>query len=164
MALSNPKFRAESAQEEKVFELKVSKTQFDHERHIASQPLYGPFRPVNKNFSYMSSLLQREMPAGLGTRGLADWETDSLRWMKPAVDTMDEDASQEQNQSRGREMSAGDPVVARREIAARMQRKKMQELPSVMKGLKALREERLALEISGRNVEQLSGANKDFRD
>lgn len=153
------RIKSDGPTEERIFELKASHSKFDHQTHIASQPLYGPFRPVHPKYSYIASLLHREIAPSLWSKGMGDWETDSLRWTKPAVNTKDEERSELR--------SGGDRAIAGREVRARLQRRKMSDLPSVMKGLKALSEQRLdfeALSQKGEGVtengEKIEGASE----
>jgi hypothetical protein len=64
---------------EKIFELHISPTHYDHHKHITSpstNPLYGPFPPVAIYRSYIASSLNDIIPPSLWAPGLRDWETD----------------------------------------------------------------------------------------
>ena len=141
MAGKNLRFKAESdAKEERLFQINISTTNFDHYSHISTQPLYGPYEPVRKEFSYMSQLIQRQMVQGVGTRGLADWETDALKWRTLAVNTNED--KDEDGEMWSIAKSSGDIATARLEIARRRQREKSIIRPVVMSGLRQLVEER----------------------
>ncbi|KIN05772.1 hypothetical protein OIDMADRAFT_97786, partial [Oidiodendron maius Zn] len=64
--------------QEKVFELHVSPSQFDHEHHIANDPLFGPWTPMDRKHSFFGGGL--EIPRSLMSSGLRDWETDGRKW------------------------------------------------------------------------------------
>ena len=64
--------------QEKVFELHISPSQFDHEHHIANDPLFGPWTPMDRKHSFFGGGL--EIPRSLMSSGLRDWETDGRKW------------------------------------------------------------------------------------
>lgn len=70
--------REETEDKEKVFELSVSPSQFDHEHYIANEPLFGPWIPVDRKHSFFGGGL--EIPRSLMSSGLRDWETDGRKW------------------------------------------------------------------------------------
>jgi len=68
----------ETNEQEKVFELHISPSQFDHEHHIANEPLFGPWTPIDRKHSFFGGGL--EIPRSLMSSGLRDWETDGGKW------------------------------------------------------------------------------------
>ncbi|KAH8599212.1 hypothetical protein B0O99DRAFT_613294 [Bisporella sp. PMI_857] len=65
---------------DRVFELSVSKSHFDHQRYIIEQPTTGPWKPVAPRLSFMNSTLTETVPLSLMTAGLADWETSEEKY------------------------------------------------------------------------------------
>lgn len=68
----------EAGEQEKLFELNASPSQFDHEHHIANEPLFGPWTPVDRKHSFFGGGL--EIQRSLMSSGLRDWETDGRKW------------------------------------------------------------------------------------
>lgn len=60
-------------EQEKVFELSLSESSFDHEHYVTFGPLFGPWKPVDRRHSFLASAL--EVPKNLMTPGLRDWDT-----------------------------------------------------------------------------------------
>jgi hypothetical protein len=65
-------------EQEKVFELHLSHSQFDHDHYIANGPLFGPWEPVDRKNSFFGGGL--EVPRSLMSSGLRDWDTDGRKW------------------------------------------------------------------------------------
>jgi hypothetical protein len=64
---------------EKIFELHISSTNYNHHKHLTSpytNPLYGPFTPIEPKRSYIASSLNQIIQPSLWAPGLRDWETD----------------------------------------------------------------------------------------
>lgn len=68
----------ENGEQEKVFELSASHSQFDHEHYIANEPMFGPWTPIDRKHSFFGGGL--EIPRSLMSSGLRDWETNGLKW------------------------------------------------------------------------------------
>jgi hypothetical protein len=118
-------------EEEKMFQINISSTSFDHRKFLASpisNPLSGPYKPIAPHNSMIAASLQRNIPASLWTPGLRDWDTDRAIWRND--ETFDESDEVEGKKRKSRHFTA--------------ERMKKRELPRVMMGLKGLREERLA--------------------
>jgi hypothetical protein len=67
-----------TGEQEKVFELNLSHSQFDHDHYITNGPLFGPWEPVDRKNSFFGGGL--EIPRSLVSSGLRDWDTDSRKW------------------------------------------------------------------------------------
>jgi hypothetical protein len=118
-------------EEEKMFQINISSTTFDHSKFLASpisNPLSGPYKPIAPHNSMIAASLQRNIPAALWTPGLRDWDTDRAIWRND--EKFDESDEVEGKKRKSRHFTA--------------ERIKKRELPRVMMGLKGLREERLA--------------------
>ena len=134
-AEANPT-KTKPAEEDKVFELHVSTSDFDHTLYLTNpmtNPLRGPFKPIDSRYSYIAGALDRSVPKSLWAAGLKDWETDSVKRRNVAV------LGQEQALETG-ERTMG--VRVKHVVAQRERRRKEKALPKVMRGLRALREER----------------------
>ena len=126
-----------AAAAEKVFELHVSHSDFDHTLYLTNtmtNPLRGPYKPITPKYSYMAGALDRSVPRTLWAAGLKDWETDSVKWRNGPV--LGQDPGLEPADHRTMSIS-----VAHR-VAQRERRRKEKAIPNVMSGLRALRKER----------------------
>jgi hypothetical protein len=122
------------AEDEKIFELHVSHSDFDHALYLTSpktNPLHGPFKPVDPKYSYIAASLDRSVPKSLWAAGLKDWETDSVKWRNGPVLERELEISQGM---------MGTSVAHR--VAQRERRRREKAIPRAMSGLRALREER----------------------
>lgn len=75
--------QSKTASVDRIFELTVNSAEFNHDRHIRDpqlNPLWGNFRPDTR--SAFSAYLERTLPKKIWTKGLADWQTDSMRRRK----------------------------------------------------------------------------------
>jgi hypothetical protein len=119
------------AEEEKMFQINISSTTFDHRKFLASpisNPLSGPYKPIAPHNSMIAASLQRNIPASLWTPGLRDWDTDRAIWRND--ENFDESDEVEGKKKKSRHFAE--------------ERMRKREVPRVMMGLKGLREERLA--------------------
>ncbi|QSZ32843.1 hypothetical protein DSL72_002423 [Monilinia vaccinii-corymbosi] len=67
---------------EKVFSLSLNITRYTHDQYIShplTNPLYGPFKPVDLKRSGIAAHLGKELESSMWCRGLADWESDNGR-------------------------------------------------------------------------------------
>jgi len=125
--------KPEEKKEEKWFQLDISPSDFVHEKYIKStltNPLYGPYKPVRTENSFIAGALKQSVPPSLWARGLIDWETDSVRrrsgmGLEAALEGKDDGIFNR---------------VAR--IQDRHRNRQEKTIPVVMKGLRALKEER----------------------
>jgi hypothetical protein len=114
---------------EKVFELHISSTNYDHHKHITSpstNPLYGPFTPVAPNRSFIASSLNQIIQPSLWAPGLRDWETDGSNLR----DEVEKDRS-----------SIGGSIEWR---VNQRERKRKEKNSWIMKGLQPLQKQREA--------------------
>jgi hypothetical protein len=121
---ASPKPRAETPKEaeERIFELQFRRSTFKHQRHIEEHPLYGPFKPITGRYSYITAHLDRVVPNSLHSKGLKDWDSDSVRRRHPGVGLEDN--------------WDGHSVGSR--VATRFKDRKKEETPKVMLGLRKL--------------------------
>jgi hypothetical protein len=77
--------RAPSGEQDKLFELNLSPSKFDHEHYIANEPLFGPWIPVDRKHSFFGGGL--EVPRSLMSSGLRDWDTDGRKWRNTGDET-----------------------------------------------------------------------------
>jgi hypothetical protein len=75
---AEPQSEGKQEEQEKVFELNLSMSKFDHEHYIANEVLFGPWKPVDRKHNFLAGSL--EMPRNLMSSGLRDWETEKLKW------------------------------------------------------------------------------------
>lgn len=68
----------QSENHEKVFELSISTSQFDHRHYIENEPMFGPWKPMDRKHSFFGGGL--ELPRSLMSSGLCDWEMNSSKW------------------------------------------------------------------------------------
>lgn len=121
-----------SPEDEKIFELHVSTTQFDHERYLNSfttNPLHGPFKPVNATTSYIAASLDEVIAPSLWAPGLKDWETDGAKLV--GKETPDSEAGPEQG-------NKGASIEFK--VAERQRRRRQKASPDIMKGIRPFRE------------------------
>jgi hypothetical protein len=112
---------------EKIFELHISSTNYDHEKHITSSstnPLYGPFTPIPYTRSYIASSLNQIIQPSIWAPGLRDWETDGLN-LRDEIEMG--------------ERSSGSSIEWR--VSQRERRRKEKGMSWIMRGLKPLRNE-----------------------
>ena len=131
--------KPEEKKEEKWFQLDISPSDFVHETYIkstATNPLYGPYKPVKAENSFIAGALTQSVPASLWARGLVDWETDAVR----RRGGMGVEADLERN---GNASGASTPSARlAKAYQERYRRRQEKTVPTVMKGLRALKEER----------------------
>jgi hypothetical protein len=125
-----PEAQTSKETEERVFELQFRRSTFQHQRHIEQHPLYGPFKPITGRYSYITAHLDRVVPDSLYSKGLKDWDSDSVRRKQPGVGMEDN----------------GDGHTVGSRIATRYKEKKVEETPKVMLGLRKLWQQRKASE------------------
>jgi hypothetical protein len=68
----------QAPEDEKVFELSISTSQFDHQHYIENEPMFGPWKPMDRKNSFFGGGL--ELPHSLMSSGLRDWEMNSSKW------------------------------------------------------------------------------------
>ena len=130
----------EEPQEVKEFQLDIWPSGFVHEKYIRSpitNPLYGSFRPISPDNSFIGGALKQSVPPSLWAKGLMDWETDDVRrkrWFAGLDAELE--GTEDANSSGGR---SPNPTAA---YLRRQKRRQMKATPRVMLGLRALREER----------------------
>jgi hypothetical protein len=135
-----------SSSEDKVFELYASTSTFDHEIYLNSpnlNPLHGRFVPVSPQTSYIAASLDDVIAPSLWAPGLKDWESDGLRVIEgqtPDSANEPQRESMESDAEWGRKNVAGQTSIAWR-VAQRERKRREMEIPRVMKGLRALRQE-----------------------
>lgn len=132
--------KSEEPQQVKEFQLDIWPSDFVHERYIKSpttNPLYGPFRPVLPENSFIGGALKQSVSPSPWARGLMDWETDAVRRKKgfggleAALDHNDNPVGLD-----GRFLKAETPFQRRH------RRRQMKAAPKVMWGLRSLKEEK----------------------
>jgi len=136
------------AREEKWFQLDVSPSDFIHDKYIKStitNPLYRPYKPVRPETSFLAGTLKQTVLPSLWAKGLRDWETDAVR-RKEDVPLEVEEEKGFQGSAGGRDRNKASSRIASTYVAKRFQRRQETARPRVMKGLRALREERERME------------------
>jgi hypothetical protein len=124
----------------KEFQLDMWPSDFVHEKYIKSpvtNPLYGPFKPILPENSFIGGALKQSVPPSLWARGLRDWETDAVRRKRGSAGL---EADLDGTENAGG--ADGWPIHAGSAFQLRHKRRQLKTVPKVMKGLKALREER----------------------
>jgi len=132
-------------EDEKIFELHVSTTIFDHDKYLnspATNPLHGPYKPIRPNTSYIASSLDEVIPPSLRAPGLKDWETDGFRLINK--ETLDAKAQPEQGNLR---------TSIEWKVSERGRKRMEMAMPEIMKGLRPLKEayekrEQLDMQVS----------------
>jgi hypothetical protein len=133
------KKKPDEKKEEKWFQLDISPSDFVHEKYIKStvmNPLYGPYKPVRPEHSFIAGALKQTVPPSLWARGLMDWETDAVK--RRSGMGLEVDLERSDNGSGASGPSMG-PAKSYQE---RHRRRQGKAIPAVMKGLRALKEER----------------------
>ena len=128
------------SQEVKEFQLDIYPSDFVHEKYIKSSvtnPLYGPFKPVVPENSFICGALKQSVPPSPWARGLRDWETDAVRRKRGAAG-LEADLGGSENTGG----ADGKPINAGSAFQWRHKRRQMKAVPTVMKGLRALKEDR----------------------
>lgn len=74
----NEKTEGKQTPLERIFEIRLSPSQYPHEKYIKSNPLYGPWKPISAARSAIASDLARKIPQEKLLSGLRDWETGAL--------------------------------------------------------------------------------------
>ncbi|TVY84558.1 hypothetical protein LSUE1_G000743 [Lachnellula suecica] len=123
-----------NAEEDKIFELHVSTSNFDHELYLNSpstNPLHGPFVPVSPTRSYIAGSLDDVIAPSLWAPGLKDWETDGAHSSESAEEAPETEAGPGQMSQTHVEWMVSQRKLRRREKA----------VPEVMKGLRALKKQ-----------------------
>ena len=129
----------EEKREEKWFQLDVSPSDFVHEKYIKSSvtnPLHGPYKPVRPERSFIAGALRQTVAPSLWARGLMDWETDAVK--RRGGTGLEADFERNSN-GYGASGSSDRPAKSFQE---RYRKRQEMAVPAVMKGLRALREER----------------------
>lgn len=80
----NPPSDVQVPDDEEVFELSISRSQFDHQHYIENEPMFGPWKPMDRNHSFFGGGL--ELPRSLMSSGLRDWEMNSSKWRSAGDD------------------------------------------------------------------------------
>ncbi|KAH6683229.1 hypothetical protein B0J14DRAFT_529246 [Halenospora varia] len=114
---------------QKAFELHISSTNFNHSKHISSSPLYGPFKPISPKESYIAASLQNTVPPTIMAAGLRDWETDGnqVRDTRPTHERLEDGEVRK--------------TSVLNMVEKRMMRRKKEDIPEVMRGLRGLKRE-----------------------
>lgn len=131
-----------SEEQEKLFELNISPSNFNHEHYIANKPLYGPWRPVDRKHSFFGGGL--EIPRSLMSSGLRDWDTDSRKWRNAGDETDGSSPALEELgvRSLGANGSGKDGVNTEWRIDQRRKKRLEEQLnEGVMGGLKKYRDQ-----------------------
>ncbi|RAL59423.1 hypothetical protein DID88_006797 [Monilinia fructigena] len=105
---------------EKVFSLSLNITRYTHDQYIShplSNPLYGPFRPIDLKRSGIAAHLNKGLEPSMWSQGLADWESDNGKrsaWNEEEVYTEDKDGDEgdvaERRSSRADSSSSSVPL------------------------------------------------------
>lgn len=125
----------EPVQEETLFELSASTTTFNPHQAVQdplSNPLYYPYKPAPASRSPIAASLSENVPESLWARGLKDWDTHGMR-------CRDGELAFAGGVEEGTERNAGS---SRSWWLGRESKRTENMLPKVMRGLKALAEER----------------------
>jgi hypothetical protein len=131
-------------EKEKVFELHLSQSMFDHEHYIATDALFGPWKPVDRKYNFLAMSL--EIPRGVMSAGLRDWDTEGLKWRN---------AGNEGLVPGFEESWARDGVNIQWRIQMRRKWRKEKMLrESVMGGLKKFVEEKEASDLAASTAEE----------
>ncbi|TVY31122.1 hypothetical protein LHYA1_G000038 [Lachnellula hyalina] len=134
----------QSPEDEKIFELHVSTTTFDHDKYLnspASNPLHGPYQPVSPATSYIASSLDEVIPPSLWAPGLKDWETDGFRVTDR--ETPDSEALSQQGDLslEGTGKASSNRRTSIEWKVSQRERKRLQmAIPEIMKGLRPMKE------------------------
>jgi hypothetical protein len=131
--------KVEEPQEVKEFQLDIWPSDFVHEKYIrspATNPLYGPFKPVSPENSFIGGALKQSVPPSLWAKGLMDWETDAVRRKKGSGGL---EADLEHHEAAAID---GHLLKPETQYLRRRRRKQMKAIPRVMLGLRALKEEK----------------------
>ncbi|KAJ8062571.1 hypothetical protein OCU04_009096 [Sclerotinia nivalis] len=67
---------------EKIFSLSLNISRYTHDQYIShplTNPLYGPFKPIDPKRSGIAAHLGKSLEGRLWSRGLADWDSDAGR-------------------------------------------------------------------------------------
>ena len=128
----------------KEFQIDIWRSDFIHDKYIkstATNPLYGPFKPVLPENSFIGGALEKSVPPSPWAKGLMDWETDAVRRKRGSAGPgVGFDGGEEASGAGGGLLTPGDHYLLRH------QRKQRKAIPQVMMGLKTMREERLRKE------------------
>ena len=93
---------------------------------------------MNHNYSYIGASLDRNVPPSLWSAGLKDWESDPVKW-RP----VNEKSLFSEEDSSGRSSGWGENTEnVAKFVSWRERKRKEKAIPSIMKGIKAFREER----------------------
>jgi hypothetical protein len=137
--------------QEKVFELYLSQSMFDHEHYIATDTLFGPWKPVDRKYNYLAMSL--EIPRGAMSAGLRDWDTEGLKWRN---------AGNEGLVPGFEESWAKDGVNIQWRIQMRQKWRKEKMLrETVMGGLKKFVEEKEASDLAASTAEEQKVEQKE---
>lgn len=127
-----------SPENEKVFELHISTTIFDHDKYLnspATNPLHGPYQPASPATSYIASSLDEVIPPSLWAAGLKDWETDGFRLTARDRGTPTPDSEARPEQGQGHMRTGIEWKVSQRE-----RKRQGMAVPEIMKGLRPMKE------------------------
>ncbi|TVY21657.1 hypothetical protein LARI1_G000720 [Lachnellula arida] len=129
---SEPTASKPGPEDEKIFELHVSHTIFDHAKYLnspATNPLHGPYQPASPATSYLASSLDEVIPPSLWAPGLKDWETDGFRLTDRG--TPDSDARPEPGNLR---------TAIEWKVSQRERKRQGMAVPEIMKGLRPMKD------------------------
>jgi hypothetical protein len=147
--VEDAKSKAAPLQEETMFELSASPTGFDHTKYIRdpyTNPLHGPYNPVSEKGSYIAASLGQNLPPTLWSSGLKDWESANMRWRNDRTPAAHSD------------MSAA--VFAHK----RERERKQKRLPTVMRGLRELAEQRAQRDVESEIPDRAKEPKTEPRD
>ncbi|TEY44883.1 hypothetical protein BOTCAL_0342g00070 [Botryotinia calthae] len=123
---------------EKVFSLSLNITRYTHDQYIShplTNPLYGPFKPIDTKRSGITAHLNKGLEPSMWSKGLADWDSDAGK--RSAWNDEDKDGGEEENSLRKRRHDSSSSSVPLRlvekDLEARRERR-----PKVMEGLMGL--------------------------
>ncbi len=93
---------------------------------------------MNHNYSYIGASLDRNVPPSLWSAGLKDWESDPVKW-RPVSE---KSSAGEEDSSSGTSGWGENKENIAKFLSRRERKRREKEMPSIMKGIKAFREER----------------------
>lgn len=121
--------------QEKVFSLSLNLTRYTHDQFIShplTNPLYGPFKPIDPKRSGIAAHLNKSLEPSMWSKGLADWDSDAGK--RSAWNEEDNDKGDEWNGLRKRRNDSSSSSVplrlVERDLEVRRERR-----PKIMEGL-----------------------------
>ncbi|KAF7873989.1 hypothetical protein EAF04_002661 [Stromatinia cepivora] len=118
---------------EKIFSLSLNISRYTHDQYIThplTNPLYGPFKPIDPKRSGIAAHLGKSSEGRMWSKGLTDWDSDAGRrsgWNEDEREGDGENARAERND---RSSSSVPLRLVERDLVARRERR-----PRVMDGL-----------------------------